>query len=117
MTFDASDELERKHYQGQFVNGNFCGHGTLTYKNGNIIIAKWRENKIHGQGVYIWNNGTRQRVTMQEDEIVFEKRLIFPEEDYRIEYRGDLKDKCIIEGEGSLTVAIDKTFAGNWING
>ena len=54
---------------------------------------------------------------MQEDEIIFEKRLIFPEEDYRIELRSDFKDKCIIDGEGSLTVANGKTFNGKWTKG
>ena len=119
LTFDNSDELQRKHYRGQFIDDRFEGPGTLTFQNGDVIVANWKDSKIQGQGLYIWNDGIRQRVTMnnQEDKMIFEKRLIFPEDDFRIEYRGELKDKRVLHGVGSLTVAKEKTYKGLWSQG
>ena len=51
----------------------------------------------------------------QEDEMIFEKRLIFPENDYRIEYRGEMKDNRVLHGVGSLTVVNEKTYKSSWV--
>ena len=116
LIFDTSDELQRKHYRGQFIENRMEGPGTLTFQNGDVIVANWKDSKIQGQGLYIWNDGIRQRVTMnnQEDKMIFEKRLIFPEDDFRIEYRGELKDKRILNGVGSLTITHGKTYKSYW---
>ena len=50
LTFDNSDELQRKHYRGQFIDDRFEGPGTLTFQNGDVIVANWKDSKIHGQG-------------------------------------------------------------------
>ena len=119
LTFDTSDELQRKHYRGQFIDNRMEGPGTLTFQNGDVIVANWKDSKIQGQGLYIWSDGVRQRITMnkQDDEMIFEKRLIFPEDDFRIEYRGELKDKRVLHGVGSLTVADEKTYKSFWHEG
>ena len=78
-------------------------------------MANWKDSKIQGQGLYIWSDGIRQRITMnkQESEMIFEKRLIFPEDDYRVEYRGELESKRVLQGKGSLTTR-NKTYTGFW---
>ena len=53
----------------------------------------------------------------QEDKMIFEKRLIFPEDDFRIEYRGGLKDNRVLHGVGSLTVVHEKTYKSFWVEG
>ena len=88
-------------------------------RGGNSFKAKWDRNKVQGQGVYIWEDGARARITFDPDENpVFGNRIIFPENDFRLEYRGDLKDGHIMNGHGTLTLKDGKTtYHGEWVNG
>ena len=46
---------------------------------------------------------------------MFGNRLIFDENDIRLEYRGDIKDGRIMHGQGTLMLRDDKTtFKGVW---
>ena len=48
----------------------------------------------------------------------FDPRIIFPEDDFRMEYRGTLKDKNIPHGQGTLTLKADSAkFSGEWVDG
>ena len=49
--------------------------------------------------------------------MVFENRLVFPDEDFRTEYRGDIKDNYTMHGTGTLTIQGKKTFTGEWNEG
>ena len=47
--------------------------------------------------------------------MVFDNRLIFAENDFRLEYRGGVKDGHILNGQGTLTLRDGKTtFKGIW---
>ena len=57
--------------------------------NGDSYWANWKNGKGQGQGVYKWANGFRAPITFKTDEsLKFGNRLIFPENDFRMEYRG-----------------------------
>ena len=63
-------------------------------------------------------NGDRARFTIEKDALKFDRRVIFPENDFRMEYRGDIKDDHIMHGEGCLVLEDGKTeFTGVWVNG
>ena len=55
---------------------------------GELVKQMWENDKIKGQGVYTWENGTRARVTTKANQLLFDLPLIFPQDDFRREYAG-----------------------------
>ena len=49
--------------------------------------------------------------------MVISNRLIFPEDDFRIEYEGQRKDGYIMHGKGTLLVKLPKLWDGRRIGG
>ena len=82
----------RKMYRGEFKDGEFHGNGTVYLQNGDSYKGKWERGQLQEQGVYTWENGERARFTYIEDSFTFQdNRIVFPENDFRLEYRGGLK--------------------------
>ena len=51
----------------------------------------------------MWASGTKQPIRfMQDGSIDYQHRLIFPEEDFRMEYRGTTKEGSTMHGDGTL---------------
>ena len=120
LTFAQNDPKERKTYVGGFKGGQFHGYSTVTLNNGDSYKAKWSENQMEKHGIYQWANGDRARFThdSQTEEFTFEdSRVIFAENDFKFEYRGELKDKHIMHGLGTLTLKCNMSYTGNWDNG
>ena len=67
--------------------------------------------------MYINNDGTKSRITIIDDRIVKDKRIVYPETDFRMEYRGELKNDRIMNGEGTLVLRDGSSFTGDWIDG
>ena len=67
-------------------------------------------------GVYTWANGIKARIRFENNDMIFDNRLIYPESDFRLEYRGNVKNHNVMDGYGILTVKTndEKTFLGNW---
>ena len=74
-------------------------------------------NQIAILGVYTWANNISARVTFLMGEIIYEMPLIFPEDDFRKEYNGSVKNGCVLHGEGTLHLKNGLTFFGEWVNG
>ena len=68
-------------------------------------------------GVYTWANGIKARFIVEQDEIILDSRIIFADDDFRLEYRGNVKDNNVMHGRGTLTLKGGKTYTGNWVNG
>ena len=69
-------------------------------------------------GVFIWANGDRARVTFDQDNLIFDHRILFPDNDFRMEYRGEIKDDRKPHGEGTLILKDGVTsFSGKWVDG
>ena len=81
----------------------FHGYGTLHYRSGVTILTKWNKGEITSQGVKTFPDGTKVRFTKIDDQTVFEKRIVFPMKDYRLEYKGAVKECNIMHGHGTLT--------------
>ena len=88
--------------------------------NGDSYWANWDNGRVVGQGVYTWSNGIKARITFnQKEDIIFEDppRLIYPEDDFRMEYRGSVRDKNVMDGRGELMLKEGTVFTGVWVNG
>ena len=49
--------------------------------------------------------------------MTFEDPVIYPEDDFRKEYRGQVKDGYVLHGEGTLILKSGKEFSGTWEEG
>ena len=49
-------------YEGQFVNWKMQGYGRFI-GNGYYYIGEWKDDKYHGQGSYVFSNGTIKKGT------------------------------------------------------
>ena len=68
--------------------------------------------------VYTWANHDRARVICNDDKMTFDSRVLYPDDDFRMEYRGNLKEGRIPHGTGRLTLKNSEiTFTGQWIDG
>ena len=70
-----------------------------------------------GQAMYTFSCGVKIRCIMKAGQLVFDKRLIFPDDDFRVEYRGDLNDDQVMNGNGTLFVVGGTTYTAEWKNG
>ena len=84
----SDDKEGRQKFVGTFKDGVFHGYGEMYYTNGDRLSIGWEKDKIKGQGVYTWENGTRARVTTKANQLLFDLPLIFPQDDFRREYAG-----------------------------
>ncbi len=46
-------------YEGDFLRGEKCGDGTLTYRDGSVYTGSFRADQRDGSGLMIWSNGNR----------------------------------------------------------
>ena len=60
-------------------------------------------------------NSVNQAQFTLKEEIQFDRRLIFPEDDFRMEYRGAVKENTM-HGKGTLTLKSLKSYTGEWEN-
>ena len=114
MTYFAKDNKVMI-YKGCFNNDQKHGFGTVYLSKGDRYKTKWNRNKMQNQGVYIWANNIKARVIFDEDNLVFCNRRIFPANDYRLEYRGNIFNGHVMHGDGTLTLKGGKTYSGDWI--
>jgi hypothetical protein len=54
--FCSDSKLKDSRYEGNFVDGNFNGKGTLFYSNGVKYTCKWIDNKSSSNGQFYFNN-------------------------------------------------------------
>mmetsp|Transcript_15842 Transcript_15842/g.23850 ORF Transcript_15842/g.23850 Transcript_15842/m.23850 type:complete len:231 (-) Transcript_15842:87-779(-) len=46
--------IEKARYEGNYKDGARNGVGKMTYPNGDIYEGEWLDNKMHGEGTYIY---------------------------------------------------------------
>ena len=76
----------------------------MTTCKAKVSLIQFRAWHYINLGVYTFGNGIRARAVYENGEFVFDNRVIFAEDDYRMEYRGELKDNHIMHGKGTLTL-------------
>lgn len=68
---DDDTPVEKSKYEGNYINGQKSGIGKMTYPNGDVYEGEWNEDKMHGDGTYVykktgdiysgsWVNGKKQ---------------------------------------------------------
>jgi hypothetical protein len=78
-----------EHYEGEFREGTFNGHGVYQSTDGRRYEGEFRDGKLYGRGVYTWPNGSR--------------------------YEGEWRDGTV-NGMGKLITA-SGIFDGTWMDG
>ena len=68
-------------------------------------------------GVYTWANGDRALVSNTDGKLTFGRRVVYPDNDFRLEYRGDVKEGHVPDGEGRLTIKGNIAYSGQWNDG
>ena len=56
-------------------------------------------------------------MTLNQTRLTHYPRLVYPEDDYRSEYYGEVKDGHIPDGQGTLILKNGNPITGNWSNG
>ena len=65
-----------------------------------------------------WVNGDIARFTYSSDKFTFEdNRIIFPENDFKMEYRGEVVNEHVMHGTGTLTLKNGAAYEGEWVAG
>ena len=54
-------------YFGEMKNGVRNGFGQSNFKNGNIYIGHWKEDKMSGKGTFIWKSGGKYVGELEND--------------------------------------------------
>jgi radial spoke head protein 1 len=45
-------------YEGNFIDGRFCGQGFGKYPNGDMYVGEWKDNAKHGEGMIYFEDGS-----------------------------------------------------------
>jgi hypothetical protein len=77
-------------YIGEFKNNKMHGQGTYFYNNGDEYKGSWKDSLSNGQGIYTYQNGNK--------------------------YKGDWKDGDW-EGKGTFIWSDASMYKGTWKNG
>lgn len=51
---DDDDKSEKARYEGNYKDGQKSGVGRMTFPNGDVYEGEWLDNKINGEGTYIY---------------------------------------------------------------
>ena len=66
MIFKPDDPMDRVSYQGQWVEGQQCGEGTMRFKSGDSYSGQFKGNVPHGKGEFIYDCGDKEEVMMED---------------------------------------------------
>ena len=77
-------------YEGEWLNNKIHGQGKYMWADGRIYFGFWVENKMHGDGQLVWPDGRS----------------------YEGEFVNDVK-----EGQGTFQWPSGKIYTGQWLNG
>ena len=101
------------------------GRGQLYWSNGDSCVGSWHYGQLKkGKIAYIWANGVKTVVDVnRQGEIHFtlnhknNLELSYPHDDFREVYRGEVNDKGIPHGKGTLILKDGQTIEGDWKDG
>ena len=117
FSYAPDDTYGQKYCMGFFEHDQLHGPGTMVWTNGDSCKCTWVYNQMEGTGTYKWANGIKSKILLSNGEMTFEPPLIYPDEDFRKEYLGGLKNGYVMHGEGTLTLKNGKQYTGQWIAG
>jgi len=103
---------DKSSFKGSWLNGDMQ-HGVCTTAGGNIqYTGQLNQDKMHGYGVYNYNDGRIYTGNWEEGDTNGEGEMGWPDGS---KYEGQfLKGK--ISGEGTLTWPDGRTYMGQWLN-
>jgi len=66
MIFKPDDPMDRVSYQGQWVEGQQCGQGTMRFQSGDCYVGQFKGNVPDGKGEFVYNCGDKEEVLMED---------------------------------------------------
>ena len=94
-------------------------HGNKALREDKVSLkSRYPSNLLVNSGVYTWADRSRVRITFSDDTMNFDKRVIFAPNDFKLEYRGEVKANHVMHGTGTLTLkGSNIIYSGNWVDG
>jgi len=105
--------LSGARYEGEWVEGNERGQGTIVWPNGDRYEGGWRDGKQHGYGIGVWANGARFEGVWREGKRDGFGTMIWPN---GVSYEGDWVNGSET-GHGIFETANGDRHEGDFIDG
>jgi len=105
--------LNAARYEGDWVNGNERGQGTIVWPNGDHYEGAWRDGKQHGHGTGIWANGAHYEGDWRDGKRHGHGTMIWPN---TLRYEGDWANGSAT-GHGIFIMANGDRHEGDFIDG
>ena len=114
--YNANNEVMKKTYEGELKEGQYHGHGVLSYEYGAVYDGEWVEGKREGTGAYTYaDEGENKRTYVGEWENDVPKHGVFTNKSKET-YEGDFNGWSF-EGHGIKRYDDKTVYDGEWKNG
>tara|TARA_B100000214_G_C23804994_1_gene552182 strand:+ start:120 stop:746 length:627 start_codon:yes stop_codon:yes gene_type:complete len=110
IIFPKDSEWAGDKYVGEWKDNIIHGQGVYTWVEGDIYDGEWKDAKQHGQGTQIWADGEKYVGEFKDDKRHGQGTYTYVNGDtYVGEYKDDKRN-----GQGTYTYASGDTYAGEW---
>ena len=117
MYYADNNEYGRASYEGDWVDGNCTGQGTMIWKNGEKYIGSLKDDKRNGYGTEYFADGGRYEGYFENNQIKGKGKMYYAaNEDNIVSYDGDWGDG-LPYGQGTMIWKDGEKYIGNWKNG
>jgi hypothetical protein len=100
------------HYEGEMLDEQRHGYGTMRFFNGNTYSGQWLNDQFHGVGEYSWADGRTYKGQFDQDKIQGKGVAQWPDgRHYEGDWLADLAD-----GHGILTIRDHRVYEGTFRN-
>ncbi|CAG9333888.1 unnamed protein product [Blepharisma stoltei] len=105
-----SSNRENDYFGELDVHGNRQGYGKITFFNGDKYDGYWKDDNMHGIGIYFWKEGGRYEGEFHDGKMQGHGKRIYPSGNI---YEGDLVNNKK-EGKGSMKFKNGDQYEGDW---
>jgi hypothetical protein len=100
-------------YEGDYVDGQRHGHGTMVWPDGKRYEGDWVDGKEHGHGTYVWANGNHYEGDYVDGQKHGHGTYVWANGD---RYEGDFVEGTL-QGRGIGVWGNGKRYEGDWVDG
>ncbi len=118
ISYVSTDEFDRVSYEGDWLDGNRTGQGTMIWKSGEKYVGGWNNGNRNGYGIDYYANGNRYEGNFKDDKRNGKGKISYASTDEfnRVSYEGDWLDGNRT-GQGTMIWKSGEKYVGGWNNG